>query len=121
MRMIKSDDEIAKLNEAGKWADFAFKVGFESIQIGKTEQEVAADLEYALKQHGINKMSFDTLVQAGPHAAEPHGATSSNKIQNNQLVLFDLGTIVDGYISDASRTVAVGKLNDKQKTSTKYV
>ncbi len=55
-------------------------------------------------------MSFDTLVQAGPHAAEPHGATSSNKIQNNQLVLFDLGTIVDGYISDASRTVAVGKL-----------
>lgn len=46
-------------------------------------------------------MSFDTLVQAGPHAAEPHGATSSNKIQNNQLVLFDLGTIVDGYISDA--------------------
>ncbi len=115
MRMIKSDDEIAKLNEAGKWADFAFKVGFESIQIGKTEQEVAADLEYALKQHGINKISFDTLVQAGPHAAEPHGATSSNKIQNNQLVLFDLGTIVDGYISDASRTVAVGKLNDKQK------
>ncbi len=60
-------------------------------------------------------MSFDTLIQAGPHAAEPHGATSSNKIQNNQLVLFDLGTIVDGYISDASRTVAVGKLNDKQK------
>ena len=100
MRMIKSDDEIAKLNEAGKWADFAFKVGFESIQIGKTEQEVAADLEYALKQHGINKMSFDTLVQAGPHAAEPHGATSSNKIQNNQLVLFDLSLI---HISEPTR------------------
>ena len=81
MRMIKSDDEIAKLNEAGKWADFAFKVGFESIQIGKTEQEVAADLEYALKQHGIGKMSFEYAVQAGPHAAEPHGATSSNKIR----------------------------------------
>ena len=115
MRMIKSPDEIAKLNEAGKWADFAFKVGFEAVQIGKTEQEIAADLEYALKQHGINKMSFDTLVQAGPHAAEPHGATSDNKIKNHQLVLFDLGTIVDGYISDASRTIAVGSLDDKQK------
>lgn len=115
MRMIKSPDEIAKLNEAGKWADFAFKVGFDAIQVGKTEQAVAADLEYALKQHGINKMSFDTLVQAGPHAAEPHGATSSNQIENNQLVLFDLGTIVDGYISDASRTVAVGTLDAKQR------
>lgn len=115
MRMIKSDDEIAKLNEAGKWADFAFEVGFNAVEVGKTEQAVAAELEYALKQHGINKMSFDTLVQAGAHAAEPHGATSSNKIQNDQLVLFDLGTIFEGYISDASRTIAVGQLNDKQK------
>lgn len=115
MRMIKSNDEIAKLDEAGKWADFAFKVGFNAIEIGKTEQEIAADLEYALKQHGINKMSFDTLVQAGPHAAEPHGATSSNKVQNNELVLFDLGTVFEGYISDASRTVAVGQLSTKQQ------
>lgn len=115
MRMIKSEDEIAKLNEAGRWADFAFEVGFNAIKVGKTEQEVAADLEYALKQHGISKMSFDTLIQAGPHAAEPHGATSSNKIENNELILFDLGTVVDGYISDASRTVAIGNLNDQQK------
>lgn len=115
MRMIKSPDEIAKLNEAGKWADFAFEVGFNAVQVGKTEQAVAADLEYALKQHGINQMSFDTLVQAGAHAAEPHGATSDNKIENNELVLFDLGTVYDGYISDASRTIAVGSLNEKQK------
>lgn len=115
MRMIKSPDEIAKLNEAGKWADFAFEVGFNAVQVGKSEQAVAADLEYALKQHGINKMSFDTLVQAGAHAAEPHGATSANKIENNELVLFDLGTVYEGYISDASRTIAVGTLNDKQK------
>lgn len=115
MRMIKSDDEIAKLNEAGKWADFAFSVGFNAVKVGKSEQAVAADLEYALKQHGINKMSFDTLVQAGAHAAEPHGATSSNQIKDNELVLFDLGTVFEGYISDASRTIAVGTLNDKQK------
>ena len=58
-------------------------------------------------------MSFDTLIQAGAHAAEPHGATNDTKIQDNELVLFDLGTNVDGYTSDASRTVAT--LNDKQK------
>ena len=114
-RLIKNEDEINLLNEAGKWADFAFKVGFEAIKIGKTEQQVAAELEYALKQNGISQMSFETLIQAGTHAAEPHGATSSKQISNNEMVLFDLGTIFRGYISDASRTIAVGTLNDKQK------
>lgn len=113
MRLIKSADEIEKLNIAGKWADFAFQKGFEAARIGVSEQQVAADLEYALKGEGIMQMSFDTLVQAGAHAAEPHGATGANKIQNNELVLFDLGTVWDGYISDASRTVAIGKPDDK--------
>lgn len=113
MRLIKSADEIEKLNTAGKWADFAFKVGFEAVKKGVPESAVAAELEYALKKKGIMEMSFDTLIQAGPHAAEPHGATAGNIIQDNQLVLFDLGTVWEGYISDASRTVAVGKPDDK--------
>lgn len=114
LRLIKNDDEIDKLNEAGKWADFAFKVGFDAVKQGVTEQSISAQLEYALKQKGIMQMSFETLVQAGAHAAEPHGATSANQVKNNELVLFDLGTIFEGYISDASRTVAVGTLTDKQ-------
>ena len=113
MRLIKSADEIEKLNTAGKWADFAFKVGFEAVKKGVPESAVAAELEYALKKKGIMEMSFDTLIQAGPHAAEPHGATAGNIIQDNKLVLFDLGTVWEGYISDASRTVAVGKPDDK--------
>ena len=113
MRLIKSDDEIEKLNVAGEWADFAFKVGFEAVKKGVPESAVAAELEYALKKKSIMEMSFDTLIQAGAHAAEPHGATSGNLISDNQLVLFDLGTVWEGYISDASRTVAVGKPDDK--------
>lgn len=115
MRMIKSPAEIERLNEAGKWADFAFQVGFKAVQVGVSEQDVAAELEFALKKHGIREMSFDTLVQAGPHAAEPHGSTSERKIENNQLVLFDLGTVYEGYISDASRTVGVGDPTAKQR------
>ncbi len=113
--MIKTADEIEKLNAAGAEADYAFEVGFNAVAAGKTEADVAAELEYALKKRGVMEMSFDTLIQAGAHAAEPHGATVMNQIQNNELVLFDLGTIHDGYISDASRTVALGTLNDKQK------
>lgn len=114
MRLIKSDDEIEKLDIAGKWADFAFERGFEAVKAGRTEQQVAAELEYALMQKGIMEMSFDTLVQAGAHAAEPHGATNGTKFKNNELILFDLGTVWDGYISDASRTVALGKPTEKQ-------
>lgn len=110
-----SRDFVEKLNEAGKWADFAFKVGFEAVKVGVSEQDVAAELEFALKKHGIREMSFDTLVQAGPHAAEPHGETSERQIENNQLVLFDLGTVFEGYISDASRTVGVGDPTAKQR------
>lgn len=115
LRMIKTADEIEKLNAAGAEADYAFEVGFNAVAAGKTEADVAAELEYALKKRGVMEMSFDTLIQAGAHAAEPHGATGMNQIQNNELVLFDLGTIHDGYISDTSRTVALGTLNDKQK------
>ncbi len=114
MRLIKTPDEIEKLNIAGKWADFAFEQGFVAVKAGRSEQQVAADLEYALKQKGIMEMSFDTLVQAGAHAAEPHGATNGTKFENNELILFDLGTVWEGYISDASRTVALGKPTEKQ-------
>jgi Xaa-Pro dipeptidase len=113
MRLIKSADEIEKLKIAGKWDDFALQKGFEAVQAGKTEDQVAAELQYALMQNGIMELSFPSLVQAGKHAAEPHGATSERKIQTNQLVLFDLGTVWQGYISDASRTIAVGKPDDK--------
>ncbi|UQS84697.1 Xaa-Pro peptidase family protein [Apilactobacillus apisilvae] len=115
MRLIKSADEIEKLDAAGREADFAFAKGFAAVKAGKPESAVMAELEYALKQKGVMEMSFDTLVQAGAHAAEPHGATSDNVIKNNEMVLFDLGTVHQGYISDSSRTVAVGELSDKQK------
>ncbi|KLD61316.1 hypothetical protein WP50_03260 [Lactiplantibacillus plantarum] len=65
---------MEKLNIAGKWADFAFEQGFAAVKAGRTEQQIAAELQYALMKKGIMEMSFDTLVQAGEHAANPHGA-----------------------------------------------
>lgn len=85
MRLIKSNDEIEKLKVAGKWDDFALQKGFEAVQAGKTEDQVAAELQYALMQNGIMELSFPSLVQSAAHAAEPHGATSEKKIENNNL------------------------------------
>lgn len=113
MRLIKDQDEIEKLKVAGKWADFAFKTCFEAVRVGRPESRVAAEMSYALMKNGIMELSFPALIQSAAHAAEPHGATSDKKIENNALVLFDLGTVWDGYISDATRTIAVGKPNEK--------
>lgn len=115
LRLVKTPDELKKLDIAGQWADFAFEQGFAAVKAGRTEQQIAAELQYALMKKGIMEMSFGTLVQAGEHAANPHGATNETKVKPNELVLFDLGVMYEGYASDASRTIAYGQPTAKQK------
>lgn len=114
-RLFKNEDELKLLREAGKWADFAFEVGFKALSTQATEQDVVAEIEYALKKKGILHMSFDTIIQSGANAADPHGAPKADLIRPNELTLFDLGTVYQGYVSDASRTVAFGTIDDKLK------
>ncbi len=115
MKLFKTPGEINLMEEAGEQADLAFSIGFNAIQEGRTEQEIVAEIEYGLMKQGIMQMSFDTIVQAGANAANPHGGPERHKIEPNQLILFDLGTNNKGYMSDASRTVAFGQLSDKQR------
>ncbi|ONH64080.1 Xaa-Pro dipeptidase [Streptococcus parauberis] len=109
MRLIKSKDEIEKMLVAGDFADKAVQVGFENISLNVTETDIIAHIEFEMKKQGINKMSFDTMVLTGDNAANPHGIPGTNKIENNALLLFDLGVETLGYTSDMTRTVAVGK------------
>lgn len=109
MRLIKSADEIEKMFVAGDFADKAVQIGFDNISLDATETDIIAQIEFGMKQQGINKMSFDTMVLTGNNAANPHGIPATNKIENNALLLFDLGVETLGYTSDMTRTVAVGK------------
>lgn len=115
LRMIKTTDELEKIREACKWADFAIEVGCSEIAEGKSEMEILASIEYELKKKGIGKMSFSTMVLTGVNGASPHGNPGESKIRKGDLVLFDLGVVVDGYCSDITRTVAYGDINEKQK------
>jgi Xaa-Pro dipeptidase len=115
MRLHKTPDEIAKMHQAGDDADKAFQFGFNALASGVTELSVLAKLEYELKMAGVVGMSFETLVQFGAHAAEPHGATGNTQLKSGDLALFDLGTIFDGYVSDATRTVAFQQVTDHQR------
>lgn len=113
VRNIKTQNEIELLHEAAKYADLAIKAGAEKLAEGVTEIEVLNHIETTMKQHGISKMSFDTMVLFGDHAAAPHGTPGDRKLQNNEYVLFDLGVIYKGYCSDITRTIAFGTPPEK--------
>lgn len=115
LRMVKDEKELEIIREACSLADFAIEIGCAEIQEGKTELEVLAAVEYALKKKGVNEMSFSTMVLTGANGASPHGTPGMTKIQKGDLVLFDLGVVWNGYCSDITRTVAYGDINDKQK------
>ncbi|WP_077214235.1 M24 family metallopeptidase [Bacillus dakarensis] len=115
LRMIKDEKELTAIRKACSLADYAIEVGCSEIGEGKTELEVLASIEYELKKKGVTAMSFSTMVLTGANGASPHGTPGPTKIQKGDLVLFDLGVVVDGYCSDITRTVACGDINEKQK------
>ncbi|WP_188206418.1 M24 family metallopeptidase [Alkalibacillus aidingensis] len=115
MRVIKDESEASILQEAAKFADFGVETAVKHIQPGKTELEIIAQVEYALKKEGIRHMSFSTLVLSGDKTAAPHGNPSTKVIESGDFVLMDLGVIHNGYCSDITRTVAVGDISDEQK------
>lgn len=115
MKLIKSRDEIDKMLVAGEFADKAMQIGFDTISLNVTETDIIAQIEFGMKKQGISKMSFDTMVLTSNNAANPHGIPGTNKIENNALLLFDLGVETLGYTSDMTRTVAIGQPDQFKK------
>lgn len=115
LRLIKDEQEIKALREAARLADVAIQLGVDSLRLGCTELEVLAQIEMGLKKLGVKEMSFSTMVLFGENAALPHGEPGSRTLKAGDMVLFDLGVIVDGYCSDITRTVAYQQVNEQQK------
>lgn len=115
LRLLKDKKEFNLLKQAAVLADYGVKTGIEGIQEGKTELELLAEIEYALKREGVREMSFSTLVLTGANTASPHGTPGGRKIEPGDFVLFDLGVVYEGYCSDITRTVAYKKISDVQK------
>lgn len=115
LQLIKTEDEVSLLLEAGNWADVALEIGFKAVTEGAVEQEIIAEIEYQLKRKGVRSMSFNTLVLAGKNAASPHGTPGAATITSGDLVLFDLGVVWKGYCSDVTRTVAYQEPTSFQK------
>jgi Xaa-Pro aminopeptidase len=109
MREVKDADEIVKMRAAAGLGCELFDGMLTYLEAGLTEAEVAATLEYAARLAGAEGMSFDTIVASGVRSALPHGRATGAKLPKRGFVTLDFGVILDGYSSDMTRTVHMGK------------
>lgn len=116
LRLVKDADEIAILREAGALLSrVAAGVLDEVIRAGRTELEMAADIDWRLKRAGFEKPAFETIVASGPNSALPHARPSDRHAQAGDLVVVDFGGVLRGYSVDLTRTVAIGETSGEQR------
>lgn len=109
LRIIKDQSEIDALKRSVDIADSAFEHVLTVIRPGVTEMEIAAELEYHMKKQGATGPSFETIVASGERAALPHGTASLKRVQTGEVITMDYGALCNGYCSDITRTVFLGK------------
>ena len=117
LRMVKDDTEIAALSAACAAADAALAdlIADGGLAPGRTEAQVALDLEARMRGYGAQGPSFPTIVAAGPHSAVPHHSPTSTPLRRGDFVKLDFGALVEGYHSDMTRTVVLGPAADWQR------
>ncbi|WP_282244170.1 Xaa-Pro peptidase family protein [Psychrobacillus sp. NEAU-3TGS] len=115
IRLIKTDEEISIIKAACRIADEAYEHIVTYIKPGMTELQVSNELEFFMRKRGATSSSFDTIVASGVRSALPHGVASDKVIEVGNFVTLDFGAIYNGYISDTTRTVAVGEPSEQLK------
>jgi Xaa-Pro aminopeptidase len=113
MRAWKSPDEIEILARAIEITDEALEEVASGLELGVTEEEVAWELEKAMRERGAEAIGFDTIVGAGPNGALPHHRADGTVIADGDLVVIDMGAQYQGYCADLTRTVVVGEPDEK--------
>jgi Xaa-Pro aminopeptidase len=109
LREIKDADEIAKLRRAAALGCRLFEGVLTNLSAGERESEIGLAMELEAKRAGAEAMSFETIVASGKRSALPHGKASAAKLPRRGFVTLDFGVLLEGYCSDMTRTVHLGK------------
>src|SRR5918912_1330334 len=108
LRVVKDADELDRIRAAAKLADDALSDVLTRGLAGRTERDVALDLEFTMRRMGAEAVSFPPIVAAGSHGALPHAAPRDVEIEPGTLCVIDWGALLDGYASDCTRTFGTG-------------
>ena len=114
-RAVKSEQELEYIKKAQELTDKTFDYILTKIKPGKTEKEIMLDMEFFMRSLGSEGVSFDFIVVSGKNSSLPHGVPTDKKIEDGDFLTMDFGAVVNGYRSDMTRTVAVGKVTEEQR------
>jgi Xaa-Pro aminopeptidase len=109
LRAVKEPGEVALIRAACELADEALRGLLEAGIVGRTERDVAIELETRMRRLGARAPSFPSIVAAGAHAALPHAEPREEAIPRDALLTIDWGALHEGYCSDCTRTFATGE------------
>lgn len=115
LRLFKEPGEIEALQRAVDLGDAACESVANRVEPGWTEKQVAWEIEKYIREHGGDGLSFDTIVAGGPWGAMPHAYPRDRKLEKGEGVVIDMGCDIDGYMSDLTRTIFLGKPDDQFK------
>jgi Xaa-Pro dipeptidase len=122
LRMHKDQGELEAMRRAVDIAQNALNATLPMIKIGQTERQVASELTQQLLKAGCDPLvPFSPIVSSGPNSANPHATPSERQLASGDLLVIDWGASFNGYISDITRTFALGKLKPEYETICKVV
>lgn len=107
-RVIKDERELDTLRDAGRRISRIASALRQWVRSGRSERDIAADLNHAMAREGFSRPAFDTIVASGPNAALPHARPGERRLAEGDVVVVDFGGVLDGYAVDITRTVSVG-------------
>jgi Xaa-Pro aminopeptidase len=109
LRQRKDEAEIQQMRRAALLGGEVLSGVLNLLKPGVREIEIAAEIEYQMRQRGASGPAFETIVAFGEHAAHPHAHPTEKRLRKNELVVLDLGVILAHYCSDITRTVYLGR------------
>ena len=121
LRMVKTPQEIARIRRSVETNSRAFEEAVAHVRPGMSEQRLAAELEYRMRRLGAEKPSFETIVACGARSALPHAQPTAAGLRQGDLVVVDMGAFQDGYASDMTRMLFLGRPGARVKRTYRAV
>jgi Xaa-Pro aminopeptidase len=116
LRMTKSPVEIDMIRKSVRVNSEAYARTLRRVRFGMRERDIAAELDYQMRLHGAEKPAFDTIVAGGVRTALPHAQPTGRRLEENDLLLIDMGACLDGYMSDMTRMAFLGHPTKRVQT-----
>ena len=120
-REIKEEEEIENIKKACKITDDCFEYIVKYIKNGMTEKRIAFEIEKYMRMNGAEGIAFDFCVASGENSSMPHATPTDRQLQENDVLLLDIGCKVNGYCSDFTRTIVIGKASEEFKKDYNFV